>query len=376
MSGVETNLASIAEEYSEISTSLHQLLDNLEGTIETIQTTFDEGQVPEVDALVTTYYELEGDLEEFDREVEKLVNLLEGEYDPDSIDEIEKIERTSETLVQSLTEFGDRCEELATTFSANGLENQAAAFRELASSVNNLPGTIRESLFDNNLVLSIKAEQFPEEFRGEVDELVEELESAPAEQRQNTYGALVMIANKDPAAVAPYEDQLIERLTEEPPEAQQNLLTILTLTARAGSDNDVAKEQALNLLNELNPALSVKAATLLTEQPLTTNEADQIVTRMKALLDESTNQSVRVNSTFVMYTLATSHPEVIRDYASDIASLLNDQIPGVVENTIGTLRKLGCAEHADRISEIRAHSDDPEVRAEAEEALQQFDTTN
>jgi hypothetical protein len=304
------------------------------------------------------------------------VNILEGEYDPDSIDEIEKIERTSETLVQSLTEFGDRCEQLATIFSANGFENQATAFTELASSVNNLPEAIRESLSDNNLVLSIKAEQFPEELRGEVGTLVEELESAPAEQRQNTYGALVMIANKDPAAVAPYEDQLIERLTDEHPEAQQNLLTILTLTARAGSDNNVAKEEALNLLDGLNPALSIKAATLLAEQPLTTNEADRITTRMIALLDESTNQTVRINSTFVLYTLATSHPEVISDYASDIASLLNDQTPGVVENTIGTLGKLGCTEYADRISEVRANSDDPEVRAEAEETLQQFETTN
>jgi hypothetical protein len=52
MSGVETNLASVAEEYSDISTSLHQLLDSLEETIESIQTTFDEGQLPEVDVLV------------------------------------------------------------------------------------------------------------------------------------------------------------------------------------------------------------------------------------------------------------------------------------------------------------------------------------
>lgn len=376
MSGVETNFASIAEEYSDISTSLHQLLDNLQETIKSIQTTFDEGQLPEVDALVTSYYELEGDLEEFDREVDKLMNLLEGQYEPDSIDEIEKIERTSETLIQSVSEFGDCCEDLATTFSANGLENQATAFREVASAVDDLPGAIRESLFNNNLVLSIKADNFPEELRGEVDELIEESESAPTDQRQNTYGALVMIANKDPAAVAPYEDQLAERLADERPAAQQNLLTILTLTARSGPDNNVAKEQALNLLGGFNPALSVKAATLLAEQPLTTNEADRIATRMKALLDESTNQTVRINSTFVLYTLATSHPKVIRDYASDIASLLNDQSPGVVENAIGTLGKLGCTEYADKISEIRANSDDPEVRAEAEEVLQQFDTTN
>ena len=68
MTEVGTNFASIAEDYSEISTSIHGFLDMMSGLIETLETTFEDGQLPEIDAFITAYQVLENDLEEFDED--------------------------------------------------------------------------------------------------------------------------------------------------------------------------------------------------------------------------------------------------------------------------------------------------------------------
>jgi len=373
MTEVGTNFASIAEEYSEISTSIHRFIDEMSGMIETLESSFDDGQHTEIDALITAYHVLENDLEEFDKEVEMLLDLLEDQYEPESIEEIERIEQTAETLVHSVREFRDQCWELATFFSANGLEEQASAFREVATGFDDLPEAIRNSLLDNHLILAVKADYFPEELSDEVDVLLSNLESATGDQRQNTYGVLVMLANEAPSVVAPHTDDLVDHLADLHPAAKQNLLTILTLVARCTPKDNLAKGQAMELLEESNPSLAVKAASLLAEQSLTATEAERIAGRMETILDETSNPEVRINATFVLYTMAESYPEVLRNYESSIASLLDAKHPEVVENTIGILGRLGWTEYSNEIAEVRVNSTDPDVVAEAEEVLEDFE---
>jgi len=376
MTEVGTNFASIAEEYSEISTSIHGFLDKMSGLIETLETTFEDGQLPEIDAFITAYQVLENDLEEFDEEVEKLLGLLEDQYEPNSIEEIERIEQTAETLLHSVREFRDRCGELATAFSANGLEEQASALREVATAFDDLPEAIRNSLLDNHLTLAIKADYFPGELSDEVDVLVSNLESATGDQRQNTYGVLVMLANEVPSVVAPHADDLVDHLADLRPATKENLLTTLKIVARSTPKDNIAKGQALELLEESNPSLAVKAAGLLAEQSLTATEAESIANRMETTLDETSNPEVRINATFVLYTMAESYPEVFRDYESTIASLLDAKNPDVVENTIGILGRLGWTEYSNEIAEVRVNSTDPDVVAEAEEVLKEFEAAD
>jgi len=129
----------------------------------------------------------------------------------------------------------------------------------------------------------------------------------------------------------------------------------------------------MELLEESNPSPAVKAASLLVEQSLTATEAKSIASRMDLILDEASNPGVRMNATFVLYTMAESYPEVLRDYEPTIASLLDAKHPGVVENTIGILGRLGWTEYSNEIAEVRVNSTDPDVVAEAQEVLEEFE---
>lgn len=172
MSELQNNMAAVAEEYSSIPESMEGALDSIDGFIKNLQSWFDDGEVPEVDAVVDQYNQLRSDLETFSIEINTLVSILRGDTDPESVEEINQIETASRELMQSAEEFRDRCQALSAKFSELGLNEQADALLDVVSAFGELPSEIKTSLFENQLLLALKTEHFPGEVKDSLPELI------------------------------------------------------------------------------------------------------------------------------------------------------------------------------------------------------------
>ena len=364
-------MAAVAEEYSNIPASLENALDSIDGFIDNLQSSFENDELPEADAVVAQYHQLRTDLETFNREIDKLLSYLRGDAEPETVDDIDQIEIASRDLMQSTTMFRDRCQDLSVKFSELGLSDPAESLIDVVAAFGEFPTEIEDYLLENHLLLVLKAEHFPGAVKENIPELILKLDADDRARRQNSAFILARLAADFPAAVGQYHDQLTTQLRKAPVDEQKNLLGALLFVSAADAMPDtVAKAEALELIRADDTTVALYAALVLGTQSTTAEQARLIATRVVALLDVDAATDIKVNATMVLYQLAESYPDSISEFVPDIAPLLDDPSAQVQENVVELLGVLECAEYRAEIVAIREETDDPSLEEEATTALE------
>lgn len=368
-------MAAIAEEYSRIPESIEQALDSIEGFIQTLQSSFADGELPEADAVVDQYHQLESELESFNDEINNLLSYLRGESEPESVDDITQIETASRALMESAETFRDRCQALSDKFSELGLSEQAEAMTDLAGVFDEIPSEIANSLLDNQLLFALKTEHFPGAVKGSIPELTNKLTADDPEQRQNAAFMLARLAADFPAAVGEYHEQLTTRLPEAPVKEQQNLLAALLYVSEADSMPDtIARTELLELIHADDTNVALYAALVLGTQSTTATQAELITARVMSLLDVDADTDTKVNATMVLYQLAESHPDAVTEFVPEIVPLLDDSASQVKENVIELLGVLDRGAYRADIRSIRNATDDTSLAETATTVLEGLPT--
>lgn len=371
------NLLNTAEEYSQIPVSIEQMLDSTEGFVNTLQTTFDEGQIAEVDAVVRSYTVLEDNLQTFRLEIESLLSILRSEHIPNSVSAIESIEQSCRTVVRSVERFRNRCDDLGELFEKSGLAEQADSISTVSSALGEFPDAIRESFFTNQFLLAVQASHFPGTLKRDVSKLIDTVESSNSDRRLNTIFILVAIADEYPDAVASYCSRLAEILPTASTIERRNILATLLLTADSQRDYQaVIKQQAVNLLDSNDIHIALYAAMLLSRQDITKRQSELVTARIGTLLDSAEDDDVLINATYAIYQMANSRPESIESLVPEVANLLDDSDPQVCENVIETLVELGRDEYRDDIAKVHSQTTDSNLRDVTTEALETLSGTS
>jgi hypothetical protein len=364
-------MTAVAEEFSSIPASLENALNSLDGFIDNLQSSFEDGELPEADAVVAQYRRLRTDLETFNHEVENLLSYLRGHAEPETVDDIDQIETASRELMQSTAAFRDRCQDLSVKFSELGLSEPAESLIDVVAAFGEFPTEIEDSLFENQLLLVLKAEYFPGAVKGTIPELILELDADDRGRRQNSAFILGRLAADFPAAVGQYHDRFTTRLPEAPVDEQKNLLGALLFVSDADAMPDtVAKAEALELIHAEDTTVALYAALVLGTQSTTAKQARLIATRVVSLLEVDAATDTKVNATMVLYQLAESHPDSVSDFVPDIAPLLDDPSAQVQENVVELLGVLERAEYRAEIVAIREETDDSSLEEAATTALE------
>lgn len=364
-------MTAVAEEYRSIPASLEDALDSMDGFIDNLQLSFEDGELPEVDAVVAQYHRVWTDLETFNHEIDNLLSYLRGDAEPETVDEIDQIETASRDLMQSTGTFRDRCQDLSVKFSELGLSELAESLIDVVAAFGEFPTEIEDSLLENQLLLVLKAEYFPGAVKDTIPELILELDADDRGRRQNSAFILGRLAADFPAAVGQYHDRLTTRLSDAPVDEQKNLLGALLFVSDADAMPDtVAKAEALELIHADDTTVALYAALVLGTQSTTAEQARLIATRVVSLLDRDAATDTKVNATMVLYQLAESHPDSVNEFAPDIAPLLDDPSAQVQKNVIELIGVLGRAEYRTEIIAIREETDDPSVAEVATTVLE------
>jgi hypothetical protein len=355
-------MTAVAEEYRSIPASLEDALDSMDEFIDNLQLSFEDGELPEVDAVVAQYHRVRTDLETFNHEIDNLLSYLRGDAEPETVDDINQIETASRNLMQSTATFRDRCQDLSVKFSELGLSELAESLIDVVAAFGEFPTEIEDSLLENQLLLVLKAEHFPGAVKDTIPELILELDADDRGRRQNSAFILGRLAADFPAAVGQYHDRLTTRLSDAPIDEQKNLLGALLFVSDADAMPDtVAKAEALELIHADDTTVALYAALVLGTQSTTAEQARLIATRVVSLLDGDAATDTKVNATMVLYQLAESHPDSVNEFAPDIASLLDDPSAQVQKNVIELIGVLERTEYRTEIITIREETDDPSV---------------
>lgn len=364
-------MTAVAEEYRSIPASLEDALDSMDGFIDNLQLSFEDGELPEVDAVVAQYHRVRTHLETFNREIDNLLSYLRGDAEPETVDDIDQIETASRNLMQSTATFRDRCQDLSVKFSELGLSELAESLIDVVAAFGEFPTEIEDSLLENQLLLVLKAEHFPGAVKDTIPELILELDADDRGRRQNSAFILGRLAADFPAAVGQYHDRLTTRLPDAPVDEQKNLLGALLFVSDADAMPDtVAKAEALELIHADDTTVALYAALVLGTQSTTAEQARLIATRVVSLLDGDAATDMKVNATMVLYQLAESHPDSVNEFAPDIAPLLEDPSAQVQKNVIELIGVLERAEYRTEIITIREETDDPSVEEVATTVLE------
>lgn len=364
-------MTAVAEEYRSIPASLEDALDSMDEFIDNLQSSFEDGELPEVDAVVAQYHRVRTDLGTFNHEIGNLLSYLRGDAEPETVDDIDQIETASRDLMQSTATFRDRCQDLSVKFSELGLSELAESLIDVVAAFGEFPTEIEDSLLENQLLLVLKAEHFPGAVKDTIPELILELDADDRERRQNSAFILGRLAADFPAAVGQYHDRLTTRLPDAPVDEQKNLVGALLFVSDADAMPDtVAKAEALELIHADDTTVALYAALVLGTQSTTAEQARLIATRVVSLLDGDAATDTKVNATMVLYQLAESHPDSVNEFAPDIAPLLDDPSAQVQKNVIELIGVLERAEYRTEIITIREETDDPSVEEIATTVLE------
>ena len=373
MPSLGNNMTAVAEEYSSIPASIENALDSMDGFIYNLQSSFEDGELPEADAVVAQYHRVRTDLETFNHEIDKLLSYLRGDAEPETVDDIDQIETASRNLMQSTATFRDRCQDLSVKFSELGLSELAESLIDIVAAFGEFPTEIEDSLLENQLLLVLKAEHFLGAVKDTIPELILELDADDCGRRQNSAFILGRLAADFPAAVGQYHDRLTTRLPEAPVDEQQNLLGALLFISDADAMPDtVAKAEALELIHADDTTVALYAALVLGTQSTTAEQARLIATRVVSLLDVESGTDTKVNATMVLYQLAESHPDSVSEFAPDIAPLLDDPSAQVQEHVVELLGLLERAEYRAEIVAIREETDDSSLEGAATTVLEEL----
>lgn len=366
-------MAAVAEEYSSIPESIEKALDSIDGFIKNLQSTFDDGQIPEADAVVSQYQRLRSDLKRFDQEINKLISYLREEIEPDSVEDIDQIETVSRELIESAEQFQDRCQDLSQKFVDLGFSDPAESVQDMVRALDEIPVEIENSLFENQLLLVLKTEYFPATVKDTIPELTNNLNVHEASKRQNSAFMLARLAADFPAAVGQYHRRLTSRLPEAPVNEKRNLLAALVFVSDAESTTDtVARAEALELIHADDSTVALYAALVLGTQCENAKQAELIASRVMSLLDVDAATDKEVNVTNVLYELAESHPDSVAEFVPDMAAMLDNPSAQVQENVVEFLGVLGRAEYRSEIRSIRDETDNSSLEATATTTLEEF----
>jgi len=373
MLSLGNNMTTVAEEYGSIPASLENALDSIDGFIDQLQSSFEDGELVEADAVVTQYHRLRTDLETFNHEMDNLLSYLRADAEPETVEDIDQIETASRDLMESTATFRDRCQDLSVKLSELGLSEPAESLIDVVAAFGEFPAEIEDSLLENQLLLFLKAEHFPSAVKDTIPELILELDANDRGRRQNSAAILARLAADFPAAVGEYHGRLTTRLLEAPVEEQKNLLAALLFLSVAESMPDtVGREEALELIRADDITVALYAALVLGTQSTTAEQARLIATRVVSLLDGEAATNTKVNATMVLYQLAESHPDSVSEFVPDVAPMLDDPAAQVQENVVELLGVIGRAEYRTEIVAIREETDDKSLEKAATTALEEL----
>lgn len=371
MADIGVNFEQVAAEYSDIPDSIRSLHKAMSGSIESLESNFVGTGLEGAEATVASYAAFEDALEPFDTEITYLMAILRSQTTPDSVDDIRNIKTACDQLCSAADQFQSDCFRFAESLAQAGMTDASESFQTLAEELGAVTPEVERSFLDNQLLTAIRAHHFPSTVAEDVPDIIDGLDAADLQSRQNSYFVLTMAAREDPAAVVQYASQLASNLSTVSQGEQRNLLALLNiLQSHDETQNlDVASD-ALNLVDSADPTVSLYASILLAKQATTAKQAQVITTRIESLLTQDIGAEARVNATFALYKLAESHPDAVAHVTPTVADLLTDEQATVQENVIEFLIEIGATEYRADIEEVRSNSADDGVTSAADTALE------
>lgn len=369
----ERELDQVAEEFQSIPLEAMEALESIRGFIEMIDTTFDEGTVPEADEVVETFDALERDLKAFTADMETFLAYLRRETEPESLEDIKRIEASADQLMKTTSEFSNRCAEFHTALTSLGVQTDVSAINDVSNASAMIARAIDESLFENQLFRILRGYYFPESVESELPKIVGLITEGSPDQRLNSSFLLLQLAKENPDEVARHTDDLIAYLPKAPESEQQNILAALIHLADAGSlSNQHDIEPILGLVRTGDPTRSSYAALFASELSTTEEQARSIVSGLRPHLSDTSDPELLLNITSAFCRVGESHPDVVRPFIEDAAALMNHSRPRVSKNILELLTILGDRAFEERIERFRAESNDKELRNAATEALEKL----
>lgn len=373
MPEIGVNFEQVAEEYSDIPESIRSLNENMDGFIKSVESNLVGTGLSGAEETVSSYSEFERAVEEFEREVTYLMGILRSNTTPDSVNEIEEIETACDQLCSASEELQSNCFQLSESLTQAGATDVAEDVQTLAVELGAITPSVQQSFFDNQLLTAVKAYHFPSSVAEDVPKVIDALDHEDLERRQNSYFVLMMAAQEEPAAVAPYATQIASNLSAVSSGEQQNLLGVLNILQSQDEAQDIdVQSDALNLVDAADPTVALYASLLLAKQATTAEQAQVMAARIKSLLIQEIGTEGRTNATFVLYKLAQSHPEAVEGVTPTVAKFLTTEPPSVQENVVEFLGEIGATEYAEKIQTVQANSKDEEVISAADVALEKL----
>lgn len=370
MTEVNHNLSHLAREFRGLPSSLASFSESLEGSVQTLNESFNSDQISNLESFVDAYNEMQADVQELESQSQTLVDYLNGEQNPSNPEEIDDIERTVRSLIGSVEKFAEETATVTSELIDLGLEEQGSALHDVAIQLNELPSEIRSSLLDDQLFFVLKAHHFPDAVTEEISEYVGRLDSLNPQGRQNIYGALVFVASEYPEAVAKYTDELATRLGNAPRNEQQNILALLVLTSETNpTPSTVVIDQALELIDSDDEEIALYASMVLGSRAETERQAELVSRRIVDLLESVKDDEARINATSVLCEIAESYPSQVRTHAESVAPLLEGQPPSVQQNVVEYLELIHAEEYREEISNLHSNTANEDVQRATNSAL-------